>query len=252
MTYWILPWNGEVYDLPKCLIKYGSVEWRQRNKLAVGDIVFLYCSSPVQQIMYMMRVSEINIPFAEPMRDDDLFKPGYNLKKTDLYSKLEPISKASDTNPELSYKRLKQLGLTSQLQGGIKVPENMLPHILSNFDVVFDNLTHSYTEGTAHNISVTTYERNEQARSACLSHFGYSCQICGLNFEEKYGNVGKDFIHVHHINFISSMGGQSHKINPLTDLIPVCPNCHAMLHRKIDGEFLSPDQLKQRVSNKHQ
>ena len=125
----------------------------------------------------------------------------------------------------------------------------LLSHILENFDVIFDDLTHSYTEGAAHTISITTYERNEQARNACLTHFGYACQICGLNFEEKYGPIGKDFIHVHHINFISSMQGQTHEINPETDLIPVCPNCHAMLHRKIDGIYLSPKQLKDGLSN---
>jgi 5-methylcytosine-specific restriction protein A len=39
------------------------------------------------------------------------------------------------------------------------------------------------------------------------------------------------FIHVHHINPISSMGSV-YKINPKQDLIPVCPNCHAMIHSK--------------------
>ena len=249
MTFWILPWNKEVYNLPQCLIDFGYVEWRQQNKLAVDDIVFLYCSSPVRQIMYMMRVTKVNIPFSDSINDEYLFNYGYKLKETDLYSRFELIAKTSDHNPELSYSRLRELGLTSQLQGGIKVPNYLLSHILENFDVIFDDLTHSYTEGAAHTISITTYERNEQARNACLTHFGYACQICGLNFEEKYGPIGKDFIHVHHINFISSMQGQTHEINPETDLIPVCPNCHAMLHRKIDGIYLYPKQLKDGLSN---
>lgn len=249
MTYWILPWNKDVYNLPQCLIDFGFVEWRQQNKLAVGDIVFLYCSSPVRQIMYMMRVSKIDIPYSDSINDEYLFNYGYKLKETDLYSRFEMIAQASRNNHKLSYSRLRELGLTSQLQGGIKVPEGLLSHIIENFDVVFDDLTCTYTEGTAHNISVTSYERNEKARRACLSHFGYTCQICGINFEEKYGNVGKEFIHVHHINFISTLGGQEHEINPLTDLMPVCPNCHAMLHRKIDGAYLSPNELKEILSN---
>lgn len=244
MTYWILPWNKNVYNLPQCLIDFGYVEWRQQNKLAENDIIFLYCSSPVRQIMYMMRVCKVNIPFADSINDEYLFNYGYKLKETDLYSRFEPIAKASDNNPELSYKRLQELGLTSQLQGGIKVPKNILSHILRNFDVVFDDLIHTYTEGTAHNVSITTYERNEHARSTCLAHYGYKCQICDLYFEDKYGIIGKEFIHVHHINFISSMGGATHEINPITDLIPVCPNCHAMLHRKHNGKYLSPSELK--------
>lgn len=249
MTFWILPWNKEVYNLPQCLSDFGFVEWRQQNKLAVGDIVFLYCSSPVRQIIYMMQVSKINIPYSDSINDEYLFNYGYKLKETDLYSRFEMIAKTSSNNLELSYNRLRELGLTSQLQGGIKVPHNLLSHILDNFDVVFDDLTHTYTEGTAYYKSVTSYERNEKARMICLSHFGYTCQICGMNFEEKYGSVGKEFIHVHHINFISSLGGQAHEINPLTDLIPVCPNCHAMLHRKINGSYLSPNELKEILSN---
>lgn len=249
MSYWILPWNKDVYNLPQCLIDFGFVEWRQQNKLTVGDVVFLYCSSPVRQIMYMMRVSKIDIPYSDSINDEYLFNYRYKLKETDLYSRFEMIAQASRNNRELSYSRLRELGLTSHLQGGINVPEGLLSHILENFDVVFDDLTCTYTEGTSHNISVTSYERNDKARMACLSHFGYTCQICGINFEEKYGNVGKDFIHVHHKNFISTMGGQEHEINPLTDLIPVCPNCHAMLHRKIDGAYLSPYELKEILSN---
>lgn len=99
MKYWILPWNKEVYNLPQCLIDFGFVEWRQQNKLAVGDIVFLYCSSPVRQIMYMMRVSKVNIPYSDSINDEYLFNYGYKLKETDLYSRFEPIAKASESNP---------------------------------------------------------------------------------------------------------------------------------------------------------
>lgn len=101
-------------------------------------------------------------------------------------------------------------------------------HILDNFDVVFDDLSQTYTEGKSHSTSITTYERNQFAKDECLNHYGYNCQICGTNFEDKYGEVGKNFIHVHHVEFISSFGGIEHEIEPINGLIPVCPNCHAM------------------------
>lgn len=69
------------------------------------------------------------------------------------------------------------------------------------------------------------------------------CQICGLNFTQRYGEVGKDFIHVHHkvpLNQIS----EEYEVDPVNDLIPVCPNCHAMLHRKVNEKHLSIDELK--------
>lgn len=251
MNYWILPWNKEVFNLPQCLIDFGFVEWRQCNKLSVGDIVFLYCSSPSRQIKYMMRVSKINIPFKDTINDKYLFKYNYKLKETDFYTRLESIAKASENNKELSYSRLQELGLKSHLQGGIKVPDNILSHILDNFDVVFDDLSQTYSEGAAHELSITIFERNQQARSACISKYGYSCQICGFNFEKAYGLIGKEFIHVHHTDFISSAGGIAHNINPVKELIPVCPNCHAMLHRKLNGKYLTPTQLKELIANKH-
>ncbi|MBD5227070.1 MAG: restriction endonuclease [Bacteroidales bacterium] len=85
----------------------------------------------------------------------------------------------------------------------------------------------TYHKYSTNNHSVTSYERNQQAREKCLSYFGYSCQICGINFEKVYGEIGKGFIHVHHVDFISSFDGAAHEINPCEEQIPVCPNCHA-------------------------
>lgn len=89
----------------------------------------------------------------------------------------------------------------------------------------------SFFEGKATEVLQTRYERNPQARKTCLAFHGYSCKICDFNFEYIYGEIGKGFIHVHHINPISSMGSV-YNINPKQDLIPVCPNCHAMIHSK--------------------
>lgn len=244
MTYWIFPWNKAVYNLPRCLKEFGFVEWRQKHNVAVGDIVFIYCSSPVRQIKYMMEVTEINIPYSAICKDEHLYFGNSPLKHTEFYTRLNPIAEAKDGNSELSYKRLHELGLKSQLQGAIHVPDNLLPHLISNFDVEFDDLSQTFTEGSAHRTSIITYERDHDAREACLARYGHTCQICGFNFEQTYGPIGKDFIHVHHIRFISDAGGTSHEINPTTDLIPVCPNCHAMLHRKLNGQYPTPAQLK--------
>ena len=73
MTYWILPWRTTVFDLPKSLSDFGFVEWRQVNKLSIGDIVFLYSTKPIGQILYMLRVTKINIPFSESINKNYLF-----------------------------------------------------------------------------------------------------------------------------------------------------------------------------------
>lgn len=93
-----------------------------------------------------------------------------------------------------------------------------------------DQRSNDLFEGRSYAVTQTKYERNTEARRRCLSHYGHSCAVCHFNFEETFGELGKNFIHVHHLRQISEAGGH-YKIDPVTDLRPVCPNCHAMLHR---------------------
>lgn len=88
-----------------------------------------------------------------------------------------------------------------------------------------------YAEGKTMTVLVNSYERNPIARQKCIEHYGVVCQVCNFNFEEVYGAIGKDFIHVHHKVDISTIGSE-YSVDPIKDLIPVCPNCHSMLHKK--------------------
>lgn len=84
-------------------------------------------------------------------------------------------------------------------------------------------------EGAMHRVSSNRYERNEQARNECIQFYGPTCVICGLNFQSVYGATAAGFIHVHHITPISAIG-ESYKVNPIKDLVPLCPNCHCVVH----------------------
>jgi 5-methylcytosine-specific restriction protein A len=86
-------------------------------------------------------------------------------------------------------------------------------------------------EGTVRRISINAYERNPEARRKCIEHYGAICSICQFDFKETYGEVGEGFIHVHHLKQISEIG-ETYKVDPIKDLRPVCPNCHAMIHKK--------------------
>ncbi|WP_139856749.1 HNH endonuclease [Aequorivita sinensis] len=89
----------------------------------------------------------------------------------------------------------------------------------------------TYSEGKTKQVLVNSYERNPIARKKCIEHFGLNCQVCDFSFEEKFGTLGKGFIHVHHKIDLATVG-KEYSVNPITDLIPVCPNCHSMLHKK--------------------
>lgn len=86
-------------------------------------------------------------------------------------------------------------------------------------------------EGMKKTITVNKYERDAKARETCISHWGSRCVVCNFSFEDKFGNLGKGFIHVHHLRPLGE-AREGYMLNPLEDLRPVCPNCHAMLHRR--------------------
>jgi 5-methylcytosine-specific restriction protein A len=87
-----------------------------------------------------------------------------------------------------------------------------------------------YREGGILDSHGTKYERNPKVRRKCINHYGCKCTVCGFDFESVYGDIGKDFIEVHHLKPLSETG-EEHKVNPIEDLRPVCSNCHSMLHR---------------------
>ena len=91
--------------------------------------------------------------------------------------------------------------------------------------------TATYAEGTTRQITINVYERNAAARTMCINHYGSDCFVCGFNFERTYGEMGAGFIHVHHLQPLSEIG-QEYELNPIQDLRPVCPNCHAMIHQR--------------------
>lgn len=88
----------------------------------------------------------------------------------------------------------------------------------------------NYIEGSVKKVFINQYERNPKARQACIEYYGSLCQICSFDFSEKYGVYGEGYIEVHHIKPLSEIK-ESYVLDPVKDLIPVCSNCHSILHR---------------------
>ena len=86
-------------------------------------------------------------------------------------------------------------------------------------------------EGARFSVTSTAIERNPVARQQCIEHYGCTCAACEVNLERIYGVIGKGFIHVHHRTDLS-LKRDVHKVDPIRDLIPLCPNCHAMVHKE--------------------
>lgn len=112
-----------------------------------------------------------------------------------------------------------------------------------DFIVYYDDMdpNESYIEGSVLTVKVNRYERNQEARRKCIEIHGCQCKICGFDFEKVYGQVGKGLIHVHHVVPISTIK-EEYQIDYEKDLIPVCPNCHAIIHRKKDP--YTPEEIR--------
>jgi hypothetical protein len=104
----------------------------------------------------------------------------------------------------------------------------------------------SYWEGALRRITVNAFERDAAARSACIAHFGASCRVCRFDFGARYGELGSGFIHVHHTRQLKDIR-VGYAVDPKRDLVPVCPNCHAMLHQT--SPPLTVSELQKRLLN---
>jgi predicted HNH restriction endonuclease len=89
----------------------------------------------------------------------------------------------------------------------------------------------SGSEGSPTLRYVVTYERDPKYRRQALAIHGLTCKACDENMAERYGAYAHGLIHVHHVVPVSTYDAPC-KIDPGTDLVPVCPNCHAVIHRK--------------------
>jgi hypothetical protein len=99
-----------------------------------------------------------------------------------------------------------------------------------------------FAEGTISRVEVNRYERDPQARLTCIAFHGNRCVICGFSFGTVYGPEADGYIHVHHVRPLSEVGGE-YIVDPVEDLRPVCPNCHAVLH--LGGRCRSIDEVRQ-------
>lgn len=105
-----------------------------------------------------------------------------------------------------------------------------------------EHLTTEIKEGKKTVVYSTKYERKKELRDKCLHYHGYDCKVCGMDFYTKYGDIGRGYIHVHHIKPLFTLEKEE-VIDPINDLVPVCPNCHSMIH-KTKNKVLSINELK--------
>ena len=159
------------------------------------------------------------------------------------------------SNTKMKLENLIENGLKAAPQGPVKIKDNNLLNYIETYftdnyqtdffpDIIRENETEY--EGAKKSVIVNKYERSSKARENAVNYHGLNCKICDLNFKEIYGAIGEAFIHIPHLIPIHEIG-KNYKIDYKNDLIPVCPNCHSMLHRKLNGKEPTMEELKQMI-----
>lgn len=126
--------------------------------------------------------------------------------------------------------------IKADLKGALaeyEVTKNNMIALLSELKSVSDEFVENitYIEGATKLRLINSYERDPKARKKCISHYGATCQICGFDFYYKYGDAAQGYIEVHHLIPLFSLQ-KNYIVNPINDLIPLCSNCHSVVHRK--------------------
>jgi 5-methylcytosine-specific restriction enzyme A len=252
---WLVPANPNEYDIERAFGRYDMLDWKRSRNYEKGDIFFLYVSGKVKKVRFKVEVMEGLLHTNDNHYDSELwFDEGKLVQSKGWeWSRVRLVDEMDSEG--LSLEQLRDYGLKSNIQGPLKLKGELRDYIMSFFnqditaDYYAEEVPETLEEGKRKTISVNVYERNPIARKKCIENYGVECQICEMNFEEVYGEVGKDFVHVHHIVPLHEIQ-QDYEVDPLNDLIPVCPNCHAMLHRKENGVLLTVEQLKDRLQAK--
>ena len=123
---------------------------------------------------------------------------------------------------------------------GVDLSDIQLPEAETTAEPDDEESEKQRMEGRLTEAKVLRRQRNRSARQKCLEDSGYTCYVCGFNFEKAYGDIGKNFLEVHHTKPLATYDDE-HSI-PQSELCALCSNCHSMVHRK--KEVLDVDELK--------
>ena len=133
---------------------------------------------------------------------------------------------------------------------------NKIAKTKKKFETFDENIT--INEGTQVIVKTKVYKRSSKLRTEAIKYhtdrYGrIKCKVCCFDFEEFYGEHGSGFIEIHHQKPVFQFDGEDVErtiSNALENVIPVCSNCHRMIHRRRDTP-LSLVEIKEHVRNEH-
>lgn len=99
-------------------------------------------------------------------------------------------------------------------------------------------------EQTAHKLQTVDIADYDKAKAACIEYYGAICDLCGFDYGYTYGEAFENQIEVHNINSHDEVEVMENT-DPIKDLIPVCHNCHGVIHSQ--NPPISVEKMRQMI-----
>ena len=213
-----------------------ALKWSEIEPNCESQARFAYAYHRRNGLRVYLYGKEADGPHLTQLAEGSAIKVAQRPTMTSDWARLSPYYLELDTEREARASVPLLLYAASQIKPTPRHGSYLLPSEDFDSDML---------EGARVTVQVSRIERDPGARRKCIQLFGASCAVCGFDFARTYGDIGLGFIHVHHLNPLSSSKGRR-KVNPSADLRPVCPNCHEMLHRQKPPFTI--DQMKTMVA----
>ena len=265
MANWLVTVNYNEFDLEKAFEELSTFFWKNSSTLEgkglqINDMVYVYVTKPISKVMYQFKVIAHADKSEYPVAQKAFWKDKTQLGSIKEYAVFEKLQKVDKATLSFDYFLQKKLVSDAPIQGrrtdrdkALNDPIRIfLDHIVNEFgndalDTDYPDEANmeskTFPEGAKQTVLVNRYERNPEARAKCIEFHKARCKVCDMSFAETYGSFAKDFIHVHHKKPLYEISEQ-YEVDPKNDLIPVCPNCHAMLHKQENGIPMTVERLK--------
>ena len=171
MQKWMIPSNPKTYDVERFFKDYGYVDWKQHLKFQIGDIVYIYCSTPTKKVMYKTKVIKESMPFSECTYDKDYWMnpDDFDSSSSYLRVRLELLERVD--RDELSLTFLKNNGLNAAPQKGIVVSDKLSEYMDKYFKLELSKKissdskegTKSIFTGKIWSMNISTQDNNNES-----------------------------------------------------------------------------------------
>jgi hypothetical protein len=199
------------------------LQWTFPKHASIGDTALLYAGE-----LGLFGRAKI---FSAAAPADDWGWPGRyggDVGEIQIFEMFIPIDYMRSEMPDFGWPRYPRSYTTLDENIAVQLEIVIADYQRDNLDFEPDSYAPA-TEGARRLVYINSYERSRSAREACKRIHGTSCAACGFDFGGTYGTSFRGYIHVHHIRSLADIG-EEYEVDPRTDLVPVCPNCHAVIH----------------------